>query len=43
MIPKNLGELLNVSAKKYPERIAIVFGQKKITYKILDEPDQWYS
>ena len=37
MIPKNLGELLNVSAKKYPERIAIVFGQKKITYKILDE------
>ena len=37
MIPKNLGELLNVSATKHPERIAIVFGRKKITYKILDE------
>lgn len=37
MIPKNLGELLNISAKRYPHRVAIVFGQKKITYKALDE------
>lgn len=37
MIPKNLGELLSASAKKYPNRIAIVFGRKKITYKALDE------
>lgn len=37
MIPKNLGELLNASAKKHPESIAIVFGRKKITYKTLDE------
>ncbi len=37
MTPKNLGELLTLSAKKHPLRTAIVFGQKKITYKILDE------
>lgn len=37
MIPKNLGELLSISAKKYPKRIALVFGQKKITYKTLDD------
>jgi long-chain acyl-CoA synthetase len=37
MIPKNLGELLTFSAQKYPKRIAIVFGQKKISYKTLDE------
>lgn len=37
MIPKNLGELLSISAKQHPERTAIVFGQKKISYKTLDE------
>lgn len=37
MIPKNLGELLSLSAQKYPHRVAIVFGQKKIRYKTLDE------
>lgn len=37
MIPKNLGELLSISSQKHPHRIAIVFGQKKITYKTLDE------
>ena len=36
MIPKNLGELLSISAKKYTKRIAIVFGQKRISYKTLD-------
>ena len=37
MIPKNLGELLSISAKQHPHRIAIVFGQKKISYKTLDD------
>ncbi len=37
MTLKNLGELLSSSARKHPGRIAIVFGQKKITYKALDE------
>lgn len=37
MIPKNLGELLSLSSQKHPHRIAIVFGQKKITYKTLNE------
>lgn len=37
MIPKNLGELLDLSAKKYPLITAIVFGQKKINYKALNE------
>lgn len=37
MIPKNLPELLNTSAKKYPQRTAIIFGQKRINYKKLDE------
>jgi len=37
MIPKNLGELLTISAKNHPYRIAIVFGQKKISYKTLDD------
>jgi len=37
MIAKNLGELLSASAKKHPKRTAIVFGQKEITYKTLDE------
>lgn len=37
MIPKNLGELLSLSAKRHPRRTAIVFGQKKISYKLLDE------
>ncbi|MFH1457707.1 MAG: long-chain fatty acid--CoA ligase [Candidatus Omnitrophota bacterium] len=37
MMPKNLGELLSFSAQRYPRRIAIVFGQKKIHYKALDE------
>ncbi|MCM8780717.1 MAG: long-chain fatty acid--CoA ligase [Candidatus Omnitrophica bacterium] len=37
MIPQNLGELLNTSARRYPQRIAVVFGQKKIRYKTLDE------
>jgi len=37
MLPKNLGDLLDASGKKYPKRVAIVFGQKKITYKTLQE------
>ena len=37
MIAKNLGELLQTSAQKYAHRIAIVFGQKKISYKSLNE------
>lgn len=37
MIPKNLPELLSMSAKTHPQRIAIVFGQKRINYKTLDE------
>lgn len=37
MIPRNLGELLTLSASKHPLRTAIVFGQKKITYKTLNE------
>ncbi|MDD5079257.1 MAG: class I adenylate-forming enzyme family protein, partial [Candidatus Omnitrophica bacterium] len=37
MRAKNLGDLLSASSKKYPKRIAIVFGQKKITYKTLQE------
>lgn len=37
MIPNNLGELLNISAQKFPNRIAIVFGQKKINYKTLND------
>jgi len=37
MIPKNLGELLEISAQKHAHRIAIVFGQKKISYKSLNE------
>jgi len=34
---RNLGELLRASARRHPKHIAIVFGQKKITYKKLDE------
>lgn len=34
---RNLGELLANSAKKHPNRIAIVFGSKKITYKNLND------
>ncbi len=37
MIPENLGELLNTTAKRYPQRTAIIFGQKKISYKTLGE------
>ncbi|MCX5701550.1 MAG: long-chain fatty acid--CoA ligase [Candidatus Omnitrophica bacterium] len=37
MIPSNLGELLSISAKEHPQRTAIVFEQKKISYKSLDE------
>jgi long-chain acyl-CoA synthetase len=37
MTAQNLGQLLSSSAKKYPKRIAVVFGRKKITYKALDE------
>ncbi|MDD2752855.1 MAG: AMP-binding protein, partial [Candidatus Omnitrophica bacterium] len=36
-MPANLGKLLKNSAEKYPSRTAIVFGQKKITYKYLNE------
>ena len=36
-IPENLGELLRISAEKHPHRTAIVFGQKKINYKSLNE------
>lgn len=37
MIPKNLSELLKQSTEKHPHRTAIVFGQKKISYRALDE------
>lgn len=37
MLYKNLGELLNTSAKKHPKHTALVFGSKKITYKELDQ------
>jgi long-chain acyl-CoA synthetase len=37
MIPKNLGELLTSTAQRHPRRTAIVFGQKKINYRWLDE------
>jgi len=37
MIPENLSEILRISARKFPSRVALVFGQKKITYKSLNE------
>jgi long-chain acyl-CoA synthetase len=37
MLAKNLPELLSSSARKFPLRIALVFGQKKISYRALDE------
>lgn len=37
LIPKNLEELLSESARRHLHRIAIVFGQKKIGYKTLNE------
>jgi len=37
MIPKNFKELLDASAKSFPHRTAIVFGQKKISYKMLND------
>ncbi len=36
-MPKNLGELLTLNAKRYPRRNAIIFGSKKISYKALDD------
>ncbi len=36
-IPENLGELLSINARIYPNRIAIAFGQKKISYKTLND------
>src|SRR3989338_2035208 len=36
-IPENLGELLRLSAERHPHRTAIVFGQKRINYKSLDD------
>jgi len=36
-IPENLGELLRLSAERHPHRTAIVFGQKRINYRTLDE------
>jgi 2,3-dihydroxybenzoate-AMP ligase len=37
MIPPNLGELLRETARRFPRRTALVFGQKRITYAQLDE------
>ena len=37
MIPENFKELLNASASKHPNSTAIAFGQKKISYKMLDD------
>lgn len=37
MLRENLGELLNINSRIHPHRIAIVFGQKKINYKALNE------
>ena len=35
--PSNLVEMLDIVAKKYPKRIALIFGAKKITYQQLLE------
>jgi non-ribosomal peptide synthetase component E (peptide arylation enzyme) len=37
IIYQNLAELLRTSAKLHPRRTAIVFGQKKINYKNLND------
>lgn len=37
MSEQNLGKILDSTCRKYPKRIALVFGQKKITYKELYE------
>ncbi len=37
MAPKNLGELLRITSHRHPQRTAIVFGSKKISYKALNE------
>lgn len=29
---KNLADILHIGSKKYPKRVAIIFGQRKITY-----------
>jgi len=36
-IPKNLGELLYLSAQKHPHRSAIIFGSKIISYKTIND------
>jgi len=36
-VPKNLGELLYLSAQRHPRRTAVVFGQKRINYQELNE------
>ncbi len=40
---ENLGELLSITAAKYPCRTAIVFGQKKINYKTLNELTECFA
>ncbi len=37
MLPKDLAQLLCFSAQENPQRVAIVFGQKKISYKTLND------
>ena len=37
MNPRNLSEILRASAHKHPNRTAIVFGSKKISYKALND------
>jgi len=37
MLLENLGEFLSINARIHPHRTAIVFGQKKISYKTLNE------
>jgi long-chain acyl-CoA synthetase len=37
MLYQNLTKILDLSCLRYPKNIAIVFGQKKITYKTLHE------
>jgi len=37
MLANNLGESLSSSAIRFPHRTALVFGQKKVSYRSLDE------
>ncbi len=36
MIPKNLGEVIRLGARRFPKRTALIFGSKRISYRSLD-------